>query len=71
VLITFRNPKIVFCCVGTLDILNQLDKIDQSQLGWWLSERQLPSGGLNGRPDKLADVRSNSLVKCKTHIPVK
>ena len=26
------------------------------QLGWWLCERQLPSGGLNGRPEKLPDV---------------
>ena len=24
--------------------------------GWWLCERQLPSGGLNGRPEKLPDV---------------
>jgi geranylgeranyl transferase type-2 subunit beta len=27
-------------------------------LGWWLAERQLPSGGLNGRPEKLEDVRA-------------
>jgi geranylgeranyl transferase type-2 subunit beta len=26
------------------------------QLGWWLAERQLPNGGLNGRPEKLEDV---------------
>lgn len=26
-------------------------------LGWWLAERQLPNGGLNGRPEKLEDVR--------------
>lgn len=25
-------------------------------LGWWLSERQVSDGGLNGRPEKLADV---------------
>lgn len=25
-------------------------------LGWWLCERQLPSGGFNGRPEKLPDV---------------
>lgn len=25
-------------------------------MAWWLSERQLPSGGLNGRPEKLPDV---------------
>lgn len=30
--------------------------IDADQLGWWLSERQLKSGGFNGRPEKLPDV---------------
>jgi geranylgeranyl transferase type-2 subunit beta len=25
-------------------------------LGWWLAERQVDSGGLNGRPEKQADV---------------
>jgi geranylgeranyl transferase type-2 subunit beta len=25
-------------------------------LAWWLAERQTPSGGLNGRPEKLQDV---------------
>lgn len=25
-------------------------------LGWWLCERQLPSGGLNGRPEKVLSV---------------
>ncbi|KAL7738754.1 hypothetical protein ACLKA6_010400 [Drosophila palustris] len=29
---------------------------DVDKLGWWLCERQLPSGGLNGRPEKLPDV---------------
>lgn len=33
-----------------------LHEIDADQLGWWLCERQLPSGGLNGRPEKLPDV---------------
>lgn len=37
-------------------ILGQLDLIDADTLGWWLAERQLPSGGLNGRPEKLPDV---------------
>lgn len=36
--------------------MHQLDKIDTDLLGWWLAERQLPSGGLNGRPEKLQDV---------------
>jgi geranylgeranyl transferase type-2 subunit beta len=36
--------------------MNKLDLINVDLLGWWLSERQLPSGGLNGRPEKLQDV---------------
>ena len=35
---------------------NGLDSVDRDQLGWWLSERQCDSGGLNGRPEKQADV---------------
>jgi len=45
-----------FCCVGALAICNALDLIDTDLLGWWLAERQLKEGGLNGRPEKLADV---------------
>ena len=30
--------------------------IDHDLLGEWLCERQLPNGGLNGRPEKLEDV---------------
>lgn len=30
--------------------------MDRDKLGAWLSERQLPNGGLNGRPEKLEDV---------------
>merc|ERR1712048_813446 len=37
-------------------ITGHLDTCDQDRLGWWLAERQLPSGGLNGRPEKLPDV---------------
>ena len=29
---------------------------DAGILGWWLSERQTPTGGLNGRPEKKPDV---------------
>ena len=47
----------VFTCVGALAIAGALDKINVDLLGWWLCERQLPSGGLNGRPEKLADVQ--------------
>ncbi|KAL9618835.1 MAG: hypothetical protein Q9160_006494 [Pyrenula sp. 1 TL-2023] len=46
----------VFTCVGVLSIVNRLDLVDQDRLGGWLSERQLPHGGLNGRPEKLEDV---------------
>jgi geranylgeranyl transferase type-2 subunit beta len=46
----------VFCCVGALAIANALDRIHADTTAWWLCERQLPSGGLNGRPEKLPDV---------------
>nr|XP_002130479.1 geranylgeranyl transferase type-2 subunit beta [Ciona intestinalis] len=46
----------IYCCVGVLSILRELHHIDDGLLGWWLCERQLPSGGLNGRPEKLPDV---------------
>ncbi|KAG9852009.1 geranylgeranyl transferas-like protein type II beta subunit, partial [Aureobasidium melanogenum] len=46
----------VFTCVATLAIANRLDLVDIDKLGGWLSERQLPNGGLNGRPEKLEDV---------------
>jgi geranylgeranyl transferase type-2 subunit beta len=44
-------------CTAALAILDRLDVIDVSTLGSWLAERQLPNGGLNGRPEKLEDVR--------------
>jgi geranylgeranyl transferase type-2 subunit beta len=47
----------VFCCVGALSIAKSLDVIRHPDLlGWWLAERQCDSGGLNGRPEKQADV---------------
>ncbi|MCJ1364264.1 hypothetical protein MMC16_003373 [Acarospora aff. strigata] len=46
----------VFTCVGALAIAGRLDLVDRDRLGAWLSERQLESGGLNGRPQKLEDV---------------
>ncbi|MQL98346.1 hypothetical protein Taro_031050 [Colocasia esculenta] len=46
----------IFCCVGTLAITGFIDHVDKDLLGWWLSERQVKSGGLNGRPEKLPDV---------------
>ena len=46
----------VFTCVAALAIAGRLDLVDKERLGAWLSERQLPNGGLNGRPEKLEDV---------------
>jgi geranylgeranyl transferase type-2 subunit beta len=46
----------IFCCVAALAITNSLHHIDSDLLSWWLCERQLKNGGLNGRPQKLEDV---------------
>ncbi|XP_054824194.1 geranylgeranyl transferase type-2 subunit beta 1 isoform X1 [Prosopis cineraria] len=46
----------IFCCVAALAITGSLDLVDKDLLGWWLCERQVKSGGLNGRPEKLPDV---------------
>jgi geranylgeranyl transferase type-2 subunit beta len=52
----------VFCCIGALSIshslhlLNENPECDADVLSWWLAERQCDSGGLNGRPEKQADV---------------
>lgn len=50
----------IFTCVGALMIAGELDSFlgeeGKDRLGAWLSERQLASGGLNGRPEKLVDV---------------
>ena len=48
--------KTVWVCVAALALLDRLDVVDKDLLGAWLSERQLPNGGLNGRPEKLEDV---------------
>ena len=57
----------VFCCVGALSITNSLHLVDADQLGWWLAERQLKNGGLNGRPEKLEDV-SHEMIKYCRHV---
>ena len=57
---------IVFVCVAALAILDRLDEVDRQTLCWWLAERQLPNGGLNGRPEKLEDVYRSPC----TNIPV-
>ena len=49
----------IFTCVGALAIAKRLDLLDKEHLdllGWWLSERQCDSGGLNGRSEKQADL---------------
>ncbi|CAN6458126.1 unnamed protein product [Victoria cruziana] len=46
----------IFCCVGALAIVGAMNHIKKDLLGWWLCERQVKSGGLNGRPEKLPDV---------------
>lgn len=46
----------VFTCLGALAIAGRLDLVDEDRIGAWLSERQVPNGGLNGRPEKLEDV---------------
>ena len=46
-----------FTCLGVLAITNNLDKLPNRELlEWWLSDRQIGGGGLNGRPEKLPDV---------------
>jgi geranylgeranyl transferase type-2 subunit beta len=37
-------------------VAGRLDLVDTDKLGRWLSERQTPGGGLNGRPEKKEDV---------------
>ena len=46
----------VFTCLGALSIARQLHLVDVERTAAWLSERQLPNGGFNGRPEKLEDV---------------
>lgn len=52
----------VFCCIGALSIAHSLHLLSKDNSGgadllaWWLAERQCDSGGLNGRPEKQADV---------------
>ncbi|XP_054164255.1 geranylgeranyl transferase type-2 subunit beta-like [Oppia nitens] len=50
------HAGLIYCSLGCLSIAGELHRIDADLLGWWLAERQLPSGGLNGRPEKLPDL---------------
>ncbi|CAG99249.1 Rab geranylgeranyltransferase BET2 [Kluyveromyces lactis] len=48
-----------FTCIAALAIVGKLDSLtpaQQENIAVWLSERQVPEGGLNGRPSKLPDV---------------
>lgn len=49
---------VVFCSVAALSLLGKLDLLggNKRKLELWLSDRQLSSGGLNGRPGKQHDV---------------
>ncbi len=49
----FSSRLQIYCCTGFLSITGQLHQVNADLLGWWLCERQLPSGGLNGRPEKV------------------
>ncbi|KAJ4394215.1 Rab geranylgeranyltransferase [Gnomoniopsis smithogilvyi] len=46
----------IFTCVAALAIAKRLDLVEVDKLGAWLAERQIPGGGLNGRPEKKEDV---------------
>jgi geranylgeranyl transferase type-2 subunit beta len=48
-----KKIVLIDACLSNADNLHH---ISADKLGHWLSERQLPSGGLNGRPEKLPDV---------------
>ena len=43
-------------CVAALALLDRLDLVELDLKAAWVSERQLPDGGLNGLPEKLEDV---------------
>lgn len=62
------NRYLVFCCVAALQILGRLDIVDRPKLIQWLAFRQLPCGGLNGRPQKLEDVCYSWWVLSALHI---
>ena len=53
--------------MAALPILNRLDVVVVDTLvTWWLSEQQLPSGGLNGRKGKLEDL--SVFISPKTYL---
>jgi len=46
----------IFCVLAALSLLGTPVPPAAASLGEWLASRQLPCGGLNGRPDKKEDV---------------
>lgn len=46
----------VFCAVGALAMIGELDQFNQEKVLKFLSLRQTSLGGFNGRPEKLPDV---------------
>lgn len=58
-LVEVADNASVWVCVAALALLDRLDLVDRDLTGAWLSERQLPNGGLNGRPEKLEDVSAS------------
>ncbi|KAI1287304.1 Geranylgeranyl transferase type-2 subunit beta [Halotydeus destructor] len=62
------HAGLIYCALGSLSITGRLDLVDAELLGWWLCERQLPSGGLNGRPEKLPDLCYSWWVLASLHI---
>lgn len=59
----------VYTALGALAVLGGLDSVQTwDSLAWWLCERQCDSGGLNGRPEKLADVCYSWWVLASLHM---
>ncbi|SCV05124.1 LANO_0H00562g1_1 [Lachancea nothofagi CBS 11611] len=53
------HAAMALTCLAALAIVNKLGVLSSEQIediGWWLCERQVPEGGLNGRPSKHPDV---------------
>ena len=46
----------ICCCPGFLVVTSQLYQVNSDLFGWWVYERQLTPGGLNGRLEKLSAV---------------
>lgn len=70
-MLNFIDSLLLKCLIyipHALHDLGHLHELDADKLAWWLSERQLPSGGLNGRPEKLPDVCYSWWVLATLHM---